>query len=731
MTFRAVLVACLLGLLPAHALAAKPSSADRSVSFSHQKQSYQKYAFLRGGLTGPPSAAFTGFLDTYSGATWYVSCAYKSVNAYSSTCGTVQRQSDNATQAISFLSNGKGDVATFNSFCAGTNCYLTSWVDQVNGINASQATLANMPRAYVNANGNIAVCPQATSYMTTSFNSAVNTAKQHLFAVAKPGFADSNWNQADLPTFTVTGNITASSTAIGSMSSQVGLSTANQTPNTASLPGVIDSSGFLPNTPTVGTVWRTFLSALPTGTTGTLAFSNGTATTTGSKTGDTLTFTNAVQGGPWISNGPASSTVQSSAYWGAGLAVNLVSSDWEGIKNGTGQNFQAVIGEGMRGAWGVYDYDTFTGILEYNGVSFGAIPSGPTGNITYSTNTGMTLFANSNGTQNAANNCFETMALFPATETARIAMAQFLMAQDAISFPFAPATSDGFTMTGLYQPNDTGAPNTVYGQKTYTDIFGNVWVSETGGYTWPSAAFANNINNSTTLWRFIDKQGDSDEVETNAERAEISINGANTSPGHDFSFADYVMFELFPTQTGSWAYWDQIHFDLEGGGQDVPDIGAFLALNGQSQYILNCCAAGSTPAQQNCGAAFTVTPGVVYAVIGTGHWSATGTSDTFTLNVGPIGTTPIPQLCSMSGSLWVNGTSSAYKKAGFYRGFPLDNAGTIIERVLNSRWNPTTANAFSSEITSPMAVPTHMFLLKRDLDPASNDNDPMWLEKAA
>jgi hypothetical protein len=23
------------------------------------------------------------------------------------------------------------------------------------------------------------------------------------------------------------------------------------------------------------------------------------------------------------------------------------------------------------------------------------------------------------------------------------------------------------------------------------------------------------------------------------------------------------------------------------------------------------------------------------------------------------------------------------------------------------------------------------FLLKRDLDPASNDNDPMWLEKAA
>jgi hypothetical protein len=29
------------------------------------------------------------------------------------------------------------------------------------------------------------------------------------------------------------------------------------------------------------------------------------------------------------------------------------------------------------------------------------------------------------------------------------------------------------------------------------------------------------------------------------------------------------------------------------------------------------------------------------------------------------------------------------------------------------------------------ACPHQNFLLKRDIDPASNDNNPMWLEKAA
>jgi hypothetical protein len=34
-------------------------------------------------------------------------------------------------------------------------------------------------------------------------------------------------------------------------------------------------------------------------------------------------------------------------------------------------------------------------------------------------------------------------------------------------------------------------------------------------------------------------------------------------------------------------------------------------------------------------------------------------------------------------------------------------------------------------ITILSSTSTHMVLLKRDLDPASNDNDPMWLEKVA
>jgi hypothetical protein len=52
--------------------------------------------------------------------------------------------------------------------------------------------------------------------------------------------------------------------------------------------------------------------------------------------------------------------------------------------------------------------------------------------------------------------------------------------------------------------------------------------------------------------------------------------------------------------------------------------------------------------------------------------------------------------------------------------WPSNNAWSVLEDIDQSpappQWN---------------AISTCNFLLKRDLDPASNDNDPMWLEKAA
>ncbi len=670
-------------------------------------------AFISFGINAPAPVAFVGFLDTYpTGATWGWS-TYKLTAAYGGNWGTVQRQSDSTTQVIGFLSTGKADVATFNSFCSGTYCYATTLIDQVNGINASQATFANMPRVIVDANNVLAVCPQPASKMTTSFNAAVNTVKVHAFVVAKAAYADSKWSQTGLPTISATANVTSGSASITSMSSQVGLSIANGGVNPPTAPGVTDSANVLPNSPTVGTVGSTQLSALPTGTTGTLGFAPGNLSPTGSQTGDTLTFTNAVLVGAWLVNGPASSTYYSSAYWGIGIgsAASGYPSDWTAPRNGSGIGnnslFQSIIGQGMRVQWGVYDYDTFTTNLNYNGVNLGAI-TGSTANITYSTNVGMTLFADTNGNEQTSQACFETMVLYNATQTSRVVQAQALMAQDAISFPFAADTSDGFTMTGNYQPAfpQSGATTTYGAYSVGPDAWGMSWNIQSGGYTWPSAAYATNINNSTTMWRFIVEQGDSDVNITQAERSEINYTGTNATPGNSFSIFYQFEFEEYHNQTGDWCDIGQVHYTNVTGGANSPDIISLDCRNNLLQFVTQKTVGGNATTT-NCGSSFALTQGTIYAVIITGFWSTNHTSDTLTINAGPNSVTPIPQVCTAGPSaLWDNDTG-AYLKAGIYRGFPWANPGTLIHRAMNMRFAPTTANAYSSYITTPPALPTH------------------------
>jgi hypothetical protein len=653
-------------------------------------------------LSGAPGAAspsYTGFLDAYSsaGATWGFS-AYKLATAYAGNWGTVQRQSDNTTLAIGFDINNKANVSTFNTFCSGTNCYLTTLNDQVSGVNATQATLANMPRVIVDSNGVLAVCPQPGSKMATSYSATVNTAKVHMFAVARAAYADSRWSQAGLPTVTVTGNITSGSASIASMSSQVGISTANAIVNMGTNPGVTDSAGFLPNAPATGSVGSTNLSALPTGSTGTLAFAPGNLSPTGSQAGDTLTFTNAVLGGVWIMNGPASSSFATTAYWGVGMAVDNVAGDWNTGRNATSLLYQNALGNGMRGQWGVWDYDTFTTQLNYDGVSLGTI-SGSSANVTYSTNVGMSLFADANGAEGLSNTCFETMVLFNVNEGARVAMSNWLAAQAGTSFPFATVTSDGFAMTGLYQPNGSPSTSSVYGASSVgPDAWGMTWNVQSGGYTWPSVAYANNITNSTTMWRFIDEQGDSDINITAAERTEIN-NVLTVAPGQSFSAFEQIEFEQYTNQTGDWCYTMQIHYN--DALSSAPDIVTAACKNNQLQFQYQ---KGSGPTTTNCGSPISLVQGTVYAVVVDGFWSTNHTSDMLTIHAGTNGGT-LAQVCSVSGALWDNDTG-AYLKAGIYRGFPWSNAGTLIERVMNMRFS-TTANAFDAYITTQPALPAH------------------------
>ena len=65
---------------------------------------------------------------------------------YSGNCVTVRRASDNATQDIGF--DGQDlDIAALESFCSGTDGFVSVWFDQSgNGKNATQTTASSQPK---------------------------------------------------------------------------------------------------------------------------------------------------------------------------------------------------------------------------------------------------------------------------------------------------------------------------------------------------------------------------------------------------------------------------------------------------------------------------------------------------------------------------------------------------------------------------------------------------------
>jgi hypothetical protein len=84
-------------------------------------------------------------LDTYTSA----SAAYslrKLRSAYTGSAIRVRRSSDNTEQDIGFVNNVL-DVSDLQSFCSGTNGFVTTWYDQSgNGRNATQSTAASQPQ---------------------------------------------------------------------------------------------------------------------------------------------------------------------------------------------------------------------------------------------------------------------------------------------------------------------------------------------------------------------------------------------------------------------------------------------------------------------------------------------------------------------------------------------------------------------------------------------------------
>ena len=112
------------------------------------KQSTFYYLLRRGVIGGGGSSgggSFTGLLDTYSGAAAAYSLRQLS-STYSGDAIVVRRASDNTTQSIGFVNN-ELDTASLESFCSGTDGFVTTWYDQSgNGSNATQATASSQPK---------------------------------------------------------------------------------------------------------------------------------------------------------------------------------------------------------------------------------------------------------------------------------------------------------------------------------------------------------------------------------------------------------------------------------------------------------------------------------------------------------------------------------------------------------------------------------------------------------
>ena len=97
--------------------------------------------------------AFTGLLDTYSGASAAYSLRLLD-STYTGYAINVRRASDNAVQDIGFDSNNELDTTALATFCAGTDGYVVRWYDQSgNGNDAVQATTANQPKVYDSSTG--------------------------------------------------------------------------------------------------------------------------------------------------------------------------------------------------------------------------------------------------------------------------------------------------------------------------------------------------------------------------------------------------------------------------------------------------------------------------------------------------------------------------------------------------------------------------------------------------
>lgn len=103
-------------------------------------------------LANTGGEVFSGLLDEYGGAAAAYSLR-KLSSTYSGDAIVVRRSSDNATQSIGFVNN-ELDTSSLNSFCSGTDGFITTWYDQSgNSYDTINTTASSQPKIYDSVSG--------------------------------------------------------------------------------------------------------------------------------------------------------------------------------------------------------------------------------------------------------------------------------------------------------------------------------------------------------------------------------------------------------------------------------------------------------------------------------------------------------------------------------------------------------------------------------------------------
>ena len=150
-----------------------PAPAD-DASFATVKAALLEYLKARTGGTVPISLkqtweevtaapAFTGLLNETYGSGAEAAYSTRRLNGNVTDCMVIRRASDSTTTTIGFDGSGNIDEAAIETFCTGTTCTVSEWLDQSgNGNTATAAAPANEPTIYtggalVKENGKVAL----------------------------------------------------------------------------------------------------------------------------------------------------------------------------------------------------------------------------------------------------------------------------------------------------------------------------------------------------------------------------------------------------------------------------------------------------------------------------------------------------------------------------------------------------------------------------------------------